>query len=116
MHFTPRLAANGRVCCSAPYALCRECAAFHHLPHVKTGLELIRHASQGVPMKLRTTGECGCASCVAARTKAQTPYIEQPPPDGYAMAIARNGVPRTYTSNDPFDGYAAALRKRQEAR
>jgi len=49
-----------------------------------------------------------------AQKETAVPYIEQPPPDGYQLAIERGGKRPTYTSDDPLDGYAQAIAKRQK--
>ena len=112
MSFQPRTLADGRVCCEGAY-LCAECKAYQ------------ASRTQGVRMKtaqktaLRTTAVCGCPKCVAQRTQqTETPYIQQPPPDGYKMALDKAQRP-TYVPANPqladIDGYAAALAKRKEA-
>ena len=95
MSFQPRTLADGRVCCEGAY-LCAECKAYQ------------ASRTQGVHMK----------SAMKTTQKPDLPYIQQPPPDGYKMALDKVQRP-TYVPANPqladIDGYAAALAKRKEA-
>jgi hypothetical protein len=138
MNFQPRMLADGRVCCSEPYALCAECQAFHARHALGTSQQRPKPRRAGDRPKpvLRTTSECGCPKCSAARAQADAAILAaiapkevrktkeewerhfHIPPDGYAQALAKRGIvpnATAYDANDPMASYGPALAKRAEA-